>query len=122
MRLPNLYERALEIREFAFGRESVKVAETLNNMAGLQTAKGSLGRAEKLYKRSLTMREKLLGTQDPNVALVLNNLGELYRIQKKYEIALPLFRRSLKIYEKQPGSISRCNWIHSQQLGSDISL
>src|SRR5262249_24541394 len=71
-----LLERALTIRENAFGVEDLRVATSLFNLAMLLQAKDDLAGALPLLQRALTIREKLLG---PELLVVFGQcgLGEL---------------------------------------------
>ena len=98
-----LYERALVIREKAFGPEHPEVATTLNNLAELYKSKGDYDAALPLYERALAIREKALGPEHPEVATTLNNLAGLYGAKGDYDAALPLYERDLEISEKALG-------------------
>ncbi len=47
----------------SFGPQDVRVATSLNNLAGLYQAQGKYAEAEPLYKRSLSIKEKALGPE-----------------------------------------------------------
>ena len=98
-----LAERALAIREKAFGGEHAAVAQSLNHLAMLHEAKGDYARAEPLYQRALAMREKLHGPEHPEVAAMLNNLAGLYYVKGDYTRAEPFYQRALAIQEKASG-------------------
>ena len=67
-----LYKRSLNIREKALGPEHPKVAQSLNNLAGIYKALGDYARAEPLYKRSLAINEKALGLEHSAVTANLD--------------------------------------------------
>ena len=94
---------ALCIQERLLGRESLDVAVTLNNLAGLYRNEQRYVKAESLYKRALRIRERKLKPEDPLVAQSLNNLGELYRRQGRTAAAGDLFKRALAIRESALG-------------------
>jgi tetratricopeptide (TPR) repeat protein len=98
-----LYERALAIREKAFGKEHPSVAASLNSLALLYQTQGASEQAKPLYERALAIREKVFGKEHPLVANSLNNLALLYDSQGDYEPAKPLYERSLAIREKVLG-------------------
>ncbi len=86
-----------------FGPEDPRLAQSLNNLAGLYNSQGKYAEAEPLYRRALAIAEATLGPEHPNVAPGINNLGALYLAQGKYAEAEPLFQRSLAIWEKALG-------------------
>lgn len=100
--LPWLKE-ALAIRRKVFGPMHLKVAENLNDIAGVYCAQGNYGEAEPLYQESLAIRKKLLGSDHPEVASALNNIGEKCREIGEWERAVPFFREALTIFEKSYG-------------------
>ena len=63
-----LYERALAIREKAFGPECPATALSLNNLANLLQAQGDLAGALPLYERALAIDENALGHEHPETA------------------------------------------------------
>jgi CHAT domain-containing protein/Tfp pilus assembly protein PilF len=98
-----LYERALAIREKAFGPENPDVAESLNNLAALYHERGDHARAKPLYERALAIREKSLELEHPAVAESLNNLAALYDQRGDHAEAEPLYERAIAIGEKVLG-------------------
>ncbi|MDX6270948.1 MAG: hypothetical protein QOD28_2171 [Acidobacteriota bacterium] len=99
-----LAERALAIREKAFGAQHLAVAQSLNSLAILYEAKSDYARAEPLYERALAIREKLMGAEHPEVASALNNLAGLNYVRGDYARAEPLYQRALAIREKTLGA------------------
>src|SRR5262249_10518091 len=63
-----LAQRALVLREKAFGRDHPAVAQSLNNLAQLYEGQDHYAQAEPLYQRSLAIYEKALGPDHPEVA------------------------------------------------------
>ncbi|MEE8176619.1 MAG: tetratricopeptide repeat protein, partial [Acidobacteriota bacterium] len=86
-----------------FGPKDPRLAQSLNNLAGLYNSQGKYAEAEPLYRRALAIAEAILGPEHPNVAPGINNLGALYLAQGKYAEAEPLFQRSQAIWEKALG-------------------
>jgi tetratricopeptide (TPR) repeat protein len=68
-----LYERALEIRQEAYGEEHPATAQSLNNLANLLKDQGSYEEARPLYERALAIFEKVLGEEHPYTKLVRQN-------------------------------------------------
>jgi tetratricopeptide (TPR) repeat protein len=98
-----LLERALAIREGAFGPERPDVATSLHNLALQYKTKGYYAEAESLYQRALAILEKALGPEDPDVAASLNNLAALYYELGQYAKAEPVYGRALAIRENALG-------------------
>ena len=83
---------------------TLMLATSLNNLAGLYELQGRYSEAEPLLKRSLLIREQQLGADHPDTAESLNNLAGLYESQGRYSEAEPLYKRSLLIKEEQLGA------------------
>ncbi len=98
------YQRALAIRERAFGPERPRVANDLNTLAQLYHEQGRYAEAEPLYQWALAIRQRALGPGRPEVAQSMNNLAALLQDQERYAEAEHLFRRSLTILETAFGS------------------
>jgi tetratricopeptide (TPR) repeat protein len=98
-----LYQRALHVREQAYGPDHSQVAPSLNDLAILCWCLGKYEQAEPLYRRALRIWEQSLGPDHPQVAALLNNLGFLYRDQGKYAEAEPHYLRALRIWEQSLG-------------------
>ncbi|MBM4283712.1 MAG: CHAT domain-containing protein [Deltaproteobacteria bacterium] len=98
-----LAQRALAIREKAFGPEHPHTAVVVNTLGLLYEGLGKYDQALPLLQRALKIREQVLGPEHLDTASSLNNLAGLYRVMGAYEQALPLYRRSLAIYEKALG-------------------
>jgi CHAT domain-containing protein/tetratricopeptide (TPR) repeat protein len=98
-----LAQRALAIREKAFGLDHPAIADALNKLALLYFNQGRYADAEPLFKRALAINEKVLAPDHPDVGMALNNLALLYDQQGRYADAEPLFKRALAIWEKAFG-------------------
>jgi tetratricopeptide (TPR) repeat protein len=98
-----LYERALALKEKAFGPDHPDTALGLNNLALLLQDQGDLAGARALHERALAIREKALGPDHPDTAESLNNLALVLQAQRDLPAARPLFERALSIYEKALG-------------------
>jgi tetratricopeptide (TPR) repeat protein len=99
----SLYERALSIRERAFGREHPLTATSLHNLARLLRDQGHFAEAQELYERALAIREKVRGPDHLETAATLNNLASLLQAKGKLSLVRPLFERALAIREKLRG-------------------
>jgi len=98
-----LAQRALTIRERAFGPDHPDVARSLNNLANVLGSTGDYAGARRLQERALAILEKALGPDHPDVAKSLNNLGRLLMATGDYAGARPLYERALAIKEKALG-------------------
>lgn len=99
-----LLERALGIRERAFGAEHPDTALSLNNLALLYDSQGRYAEAEPLFERALGIYRRALGREHPNTAVSLNNLAVHYRSQGRYAEAEPLHEQALGIRERSLGA------------------
>jgi tetratricopeptide (TPR) repeat protein len=66
--------RALTIGEAALGRDHPRVADALEELAGLYEAQGAYRQARPIYERALAIREATSGENDPRNAEALNHL------------------------------------------------
>lgn len=99
-----LLERALAIREKAFGREHAKTADTLSDLSLLEFFALNPGEAERLAQRALPIQEKAYGSDSLPVSTTLNRLGLAERDLNKFAEAEASIGRALAIREKKlPG-------------------
>ncbi|MCA9947326.1 MAG: tetratricopeptide repeat protein, partial [Anaerolineales bacterium] len=99
----NLYQRALEIDEKAYGSEHAAVAVRLSNLGQLLQDVGEYEAARPYLERALAIDEKALGPEHPNMAIRLNNLGHLLQDVGEYEAARSYLERALTLLEKNLG-------------------
>ncbi len=97
-------ERALEIRERAFGRDSADVANTLVNLANTLNSMDLPEQAQPLLTRALAVYERALGPDHPNIAAAANNLGNAYYAMSDYPRALDSYRRSIDVTTRVLGA------------------
>jgi tetratricopeptide (TPR) repeat protein len=98
-----LLRRALAVAEKAFGRESPKMADLLNDLGMVHKRQGRFGDAEAAYRRALDIAEKALGPDHPSVATLYHNLGKLEHARGRYALGESMARRSLAIHRKALG-------------------
>jgi tetratricopeptide (TPR) repeat protein len=98
-----MYERALALKEKAYGSAHPDVAAGLNNLATLFVLQEKYNEAEPLFKRALAMVEETLGPNHPSTAKTLYHLADLYSRQGKYAEAEPLLKRAVTIAESTAG-------------------
>ncbi len=98
-----LLRRALKICEELFGKDHLKVAIPLNNLALSLQATNRINEAESLMRRSLQISENNFGRSHPKVAHILNNLAQILQETSRYSEAEELMRRVLQINENSYG-------------------
>ena len=115
-----LFERALAIREKAFGSGHPDTARSLNNLAYLLQAPGRLRCARNRFLSArLAVREKALGPGHPDVATSFTNLGYLLKVKGDLTGARPYYERALKIHEGARGPdhpLTATSLIHLAEL------
>ena len=99
-----LFERAVTLRERAFGADHPHTADALNDLAVALQYCGDLGSARPLYERALAINEKVLGADHPHTADALNNLAMTLEYCGDLGSARPLYERALAINEKALGA------------------
>jgi tetratricopeptide (TPR) repeat protein len=82
-----LYERALRIREIAFGQTSAELIGALDSLAYVYFGQKNFAGAEPLYERLLSIWENTAGPDHPMVALTLDKYAEFLGARKEYEKA-----------------------------------
>jgi tetratricopeptide (TPR) repeat protein len=97
------YRSGLEAEEKASGKDHVRVAVFLNNLALAVRARGDNAAAEPLLRRALAIQEKALGPDHAAAASTLNNLGSLLQSTGKLDEAERVERRALRIFEQKLG-------------------
>jgi tetratricopeptide (TPR) repeat protein len=100
----NLYWRALQGYEKAWGAEHTSTLDTVNNLGLLYADQGRLAEAEAMYVRALRGYEKALGAEHTDALMTVNNLGLLYADQGKLAEAEAMYVRALRGYEKAWGA------------------
>jgi DNA-binding SARP family transcriptional activator/tetratricopeptide (TPR) repeat protein len=98
-----LLERALKLREAAFGADHPDTAATLNSLGLLLGQQGRSDAAKPLFERALATRERALGPNHPATAESLNGLASLLWQQGELAAAKPLSERALAIRESSLG-------------------
>ena len=98
-----MYQRALDGKEKAWGLEHTSTLDTVNNLGDLYRNQGKLVEAEKICQRALDGKEKAWGPEHTSTLNTVNNLGILYRNQGKLVEAEEMYQRALDGYEKAWG-------------------
>ncbi|KUJ16015.1 uncharacterized protein LY89DRAFT_101127 [Mollisia scopiformis] len=99
-----MYQRALQGYEKAWGLEHTSTLDTINNLGLLYKKQGKLVEAEQMYQRALQGYEKAIGpdnitTYVPSLKTILN-LGLLFERQADLAKARTMFSEALHGYEQ----------------------
>lgn len=97
-----VYRDALERGMKTFGRQP-RLAETMNELAGLLRNQHRIAAAEELYRDALQIDREILGDDHPYVAHILNGLGALLHYRGEYAEAELCHREALGILSKRLG-------------------
>ncbi|HSQ60752.1 MAG TPA: CHAT domain-containing protein, partial [Acidobacteriota bacterium] len=92
-------ERALRIKERAFGRDDPRVAASLHNLGLLHRARQDPRRALAILEETLVIQERGLGRNDPSIAKTLLALGSVCADLEDYDTALPYMEGGIAIEE-----------------------
>ncbi|KAL5330675.1 hypothetical protein ACEPPN_000194 [Leptodophora sp. 'Broadleaf-Isolate-01'] len=98
-----MYQRALQGYEKAWGPDHTSTLDTVNNLAVLYADQGKLIEAEQMYQRALQGYEKAWGPEHTSTLRTVNNLAALYASQGKLVEAEQMYQRALQGYEKAWG-------------------
>jgi len=99
-----LVQEALGYQERTFGRNSTKVAASLNSLGAIRREQGDYPAAESLARESLDIRQKALGHDHAAVAETLSTLGAVRESMGDWPGAEKLLREALSIHRKVLGS------------------
>ncbi len=97
-----LHQRALLLREEAYGLSHPEVAESLSFLGAAYYQEQRYDDAEKAFTRALAIRKEKLGPNDRLTGLSMNNLAFFYAGVGKYDQADPLFVESIRILDAAP--------------------
>ncbi len=92
--------RALELREFVFGKRHSKYAESLNHLALLEHYYGDYRLADSLYRESIKLHKSVSKAPTKEYAEALNNYGVLLTDEGKFDEAITHLRQTLEINQK----------------------
>ena len=92
-----LLEQALTIGRRTLGTESVRVAQTLNDLGVLQRRVGNFAASEPLLVESLAIRRRLLGNMDKDVAVTLVEVARVLKDRGRVDESEAPIRESLAI-------------------------
>jgi serine/threonine protein kinase len=95
-----LLEQALSLGRRVFGSNSVRVAQSLNDLGVLQRQLGNLAAAEPLLVESLAVRRRLLGNETNEVAITLVELARVLKDRGRAAESEAPSREALAIRKK----------------------
>jgi tetratricopeptide (TPR) repeat protein len=98
-----IYQRALQGSEKAWGPDHTETLDIVNNLGVLYSDQGKLVEAEQMYQRALQGKEKAWGPDHIETLNTVNNLGVLYSDQGKLVEAEQMYQRALQGREKAYG-------------------
>jgi serine/threonine-protein kinase len=97
------FDRALAIRQAAYGPDSVEVANTIEAKGNAELAMDQLGPAQEHFAQAIHLLEARLGPDNPDVANAYNDIGGAYHRAGLYEEALANAQKVLALREKTLG-------------------
>jgi tetratricopeptide (TPR) repeat protein len=97
-------QRALALRQRAFGSTHVAVAGSLNNLGVTHSGLGNPRQAAEYFERARELYEKNSGPEHPDVALTLMNLSGVHGTLGDFAKQRAEAERSVAIFEKAAGS------------------
>ncbi len=89
-----LLQKAVALREEAYGKQDARVAEPLAALASIEITRKSYDTAQQLLDRALAIQEAALGTSHPSVAKTLHAVAQLQLRMGKTDDALKTQQRS----------------------------
>jgi eukaryotic-like serine/threonine-protein kinase len=112
-----LLQQALTIGRRAFGSDSVRVAQSLNDLGVLLRDLGDPEAAEPLLRESLATRRRLLGNDTNDVAITLVELGRVLRDRGRAPDSEAPIREALAIRTRIFGDEHRETATSKNELG-----
>lgn len=117
------YEAAARILSKLYGEQSVRVAQTYNNMGSAYFELGMYAEAQDWLNRSLTLKQQLFGPDSAIVASTLSNLGEVMVERGRTDEARGMYDRARQIFvraqgERNPMALSAANELAELELKS----
>lgn len=94
-----LLRESLDLRKRILQSDHPDVAQSLNNLAQVYSARGEHQRAEQLHLEALAIREAKIGMMDPLTGINYHHLGILHKSLHQYAKAEQWFRRALLAME-----------------------
>lgn len=95
---------AVEAGERLYGRDDLRIAPPLTNLAILSLVRGQYDAAEPAFKRVVELYEQKSGPDDPRLSVVLMPYGWLSYARRDAKRAEALFKRAVAVQEKTYGA------------------
>ena len=114
------HQSALEIRKELQGDESIKVADSYNNI-GLIHLENQPFQALIYFKKSLDIYESILGTLHPKVAFTMINLARTNSVQGRYEAAKEWITKVNQIWDQLYPNMDHPNKAFTLSVEGEIS-
>ena len=112
-----LLDEALSIGRRLHTGDTVRLAQTVNELGILIRERGDPKDAIPLLEEALAMRRRLLGNEDKDVAVTLVELGRAFVDAGMNDRAEPLFREALDIRQRIFGELHRETSTSQSDLG-----
>src|SRR5690348_9797330 len=93
--------QSLQIRQGAFGADSLDYAETANDLAMVLRDTRHMEEAAALASQSVSIREHRLGGDDLLLAESLDTLGTIQGLSGDYTAAVSTFERAMMVHERR---------------------
>ena len=90
-----LAQRAVRVKEKAFGPDHVEVADSLSGLASMQGKNGDRASAEATFRRAIAIRERVSGKSGTALADNLNQLSVVLAATGRYDDAIASVSRAL---------------------------
>jgi eukaryotic-like serine/threonine-protein kinase len=103
-------EEAVALREATFGATSLKVAQTLGNLAEVLIDLDLLDEGLAAAERARSIYEQLFGSANPETAGTLMTISRAHRMRGDLEAALAAARGAVEIAEAAPGANAILAW------------
>ncbi|HNN61973.1 MAG TPA: tetratricopeptide repeat protein, partial [Candidatus Obscuribacter sp.] len=100
----DLFKKTLALLEEKYGKDSIKLAPVLSNLAELYRQQEKYDAAEPLMKRSFDIRQASLPATDAGLADGANDLALLYKEMGRESDSISYFEKSLAVRENSPDS------------------
>ena len=100
----SLFERVLEVQQNAYGAESTRLIDVLENLGEVRHIQERPGAAAETYVRAIAIVEKSFGPNDRQLVLPLQRLAEWKTEDGNDTEADSLYQRALRIDESKLGT------------------
>ena len=99
-----LFGKVLKLREKAYGSESTRLLDVLQNLAEVRRAQGKTSAAEETNARTISLLEKAFTPDDFRLSTPLLQMAQLKAEEASNDEADGFYQRWLRIVEHKPGA------------------